>query len=97
MTDIAENGLFAVEKIKSKNYDLVLMDVKMPVMNGIEATISIRNMEDEYFKNIPIIGLTANAIPQQIRECINSGMNDCITKPINADELVNKISKYFNP
>ena len=83
--------------IKSKNYDLVLMDVKMPVMNGIEATISIRNMEDEYFKNIPIIGLTANAIPQQIRECINSGMNDCITKPINADELVNKISKYFNP
>lgn len=94
-TDIAENGLFAIEKLKSKNYDLVLMDVKMPVMNGIEATTKIRAMEENYFREIPIIGLTANAIPQQIAECISVGMNDCITKPINADELVHKISKFF--
>lgn len=95
VTDIAENGLFAIEKIKSKNYDLILMDVKMPVMNGIEATQSIRDMDDPYFQGIPILGLTANAIAQQIDECLKCGMNDCITKPIDANELVAKIAKYF--
>jgi len=94
-TELAENGSVAVEKIQSKNFDLILMDVKMPVMNGLEATVRIRSMEDIYYRNIPIIGLTANAIPQQISECLAAGMNECITKPINADELALKISKYF--
>lgn len=94
-TDVAENGLIAVEKIKENTYDLVLMDVKMPVMNGIDATRKIRSMEGEYFRNLPIAGLTANAIPQQIALCIESGMDDCITKPIHADELVLKISKLI--
>ena len=94
-TDVAENGLVAVEKIKDKKYDLVLMDVKMPVMNGIDATRKIRSMEGEYFQKLPIAGLTANAIPQQIALCLESGMDECITKPINADELVLKISKLI--
>ena len=95
-TDVAENGLIAIEKIKEKKYDLVLMDVKMPVMNGIDATQKIRSMEGEYFRNLPIVGLTANAIPQQIALCLESGMDECITKPIDADELVFKISKLIH-
>jgi len=92
-TDIAENGQIALEKVNENIYDLVLMDVKMPVMNGIEATQKIRSLTDEYFKNLPIIGLTANAIDQQIQLCLDAGMNDCITKPINADDMVEKIFK----
>jgi signal transduction histidine kinase/CheY-like chemotaxis protein/ligand-binding sensor domain-containing protein len=95
-TDVAENGQIAVEKVLEKTYDLVLMDVKMPVMNGIEATKKIRSMDGEYFKKLPIAGLTANAIPQQIALCIEAGMDECITKPINADELVYKISKLID-
>ena len=95
-TEVAENGQIAVEKVMEKTYDLVLMDVKMPVMNGIEATKKIRSMDGEYFKKLPIAGLTANAIPQQIDLCIQAGMNECITKPINADELVYKISKLID-
>jgi signal transduction histidine kinase/CheY-like chemotaxis protein/ligand-binding sensor domain-containing protein len=95
-TDVAENGLIAVEKIKEKTYDLVLMDVKMPVMNGIEATKKIRSMDGEYYRKLPIAGLTANAIPQQIALCLEAGMGECITKPINADELVYKISKLID-
>nr|HMU06075.1 response regulator [Saprospiraceae bacterium] len=85
-----------VEKVKEKTYDLVLMDVKMPIMNGIDATKKIRSMEGDYFKKLPIAGLTANAIPQQIALCLESGMDECITKPINADELVYKISKLID-
>jgi CheY-like chemotaxis protein len=95
-TDVAENGLIALEKIKEKTYDLVLMDVKMPVMNGIEATKKIRSMDGEYYRKLPIAGLTANAIPQQIALCLEAGMDECITKPINADELVYKISKLID-
>jgi signal transduction histidine kinase/CheY-like chemotaxis protein/ligand-binding sensor domain-containing protein len=95
-TDVAENGQIAIEKIMENTYDLVLMDVKMPVMNGIEATKKIRSMDGEYFKKLPIAGLTANATPQQIALCIESGMDECITKPINADELVYKISKLID-
>jgi two-component system, sensor histidine kinase and response regulator len=95
-TEVAENGQIAVEKVMEKTYDLVLMDVKMPVMNGIEATKKIRSLDGEYFKKLPIAGLTANAIPQQIDLCIQAGMNECITKPINADELVYKISKLID-
>jgi len=95
-TDVAENGQIAVEKVLEKTYDLVLMDVKMPVMNGIEATKKIRSMDGVYFRKLPIAGLTANAIPQQIALCIEAGMDECITKPINADELVYKISKLID-
>lgn len=93
--DIAENGQVAIDKINSNTYHLVLMDVKMPVMSGIDATKIIRSTEDEKIKNIPILGLTASAIPQQIELCLTAGMNDVITKPINEIELVQKISKIF--
>jgi CheY-like chemotaxis protein/two-component sensor histidine kinase len=85
--DWTENGEIALAKIKNKTYDIVLMDVKMPVMNGLEATQKIRMMSDPYFKNVPILGLTASVIPAQIRECIQIGMNDCVTKPLDFQKL----------
>ncbi|MBK9256652.1 MAG: response regulator [Saprospiraceae bacterium] len=93
----AENGQVALEKIKNSDFDIVLMDVRMPVMDGIEATRILRNAHSEQYRNIPIIGLTANAIPQQIQECLDAGMNECVTKPIHAPELISKLSKILNP
>jgi CheY-like chemotaxis protein len=92
--EIAENGKLALEKIESKDFNLVLMDIKMPVMDGLEATKLIREMSDKYFKAVPILGLSANAIPQQIQEEKDMGMNDCITKPIYLPELLGAIEKF---
>ncbi|MEZ5023342.1 MAG: ATP-binding protein [Chitinophagales bacterium] len=92
----ANNGKEALDKIENKSYDLVLMDIKMPIMDGLEATQLIRAKGENYYKNIPILGLTANAIPQQIEACFNAGMNECVTKPINIDELTNKISAVMS-
>ncbi|MEZ4954373.1 MAG: ATP-binding protein, partial [Saprospiraceae bacterium] len=88
--EIANNGQVALEKINQTHYDLILMDVKMPVMDGYEATRSIRKLEGEKAA-IPILGLTANAIPEQLAKCWEAGMNDAITKPINSEELLEKI------
>jgi len=93
IVDTAENGKIAIEKIQSNGYDLILMDVKMPVMDGIEATKWIRNANGATFQNIPVLGLTANAIPEQLEECFAAGMNDYLTKPVNASELFDKIIK----
>jgi signal transduction histidine kinase/CheY-like chemotaxis protein/ligand-binding sensor domain-containing protein len=95
-TEIANNGSVALEKLQqSREYDLVLMDVKMPVMDGLEATGHIRTLKGDYYKQLPIIGLTASAIPQQVQACLDAGMNDCVTKPINPEELIYKISKHL--
>lgn len=92
---IAENGQIALEKLDKDHFDLVLMDVKMPVMDGLEATRRIRIKKDDNGK-LPILGLTANAIPQQIAACLEAGMNDCVTKPIDPRELLEKISKVMH-
>ncbi len=89
--DVADNGKIALEKLESNNYDLILMDVKMPVMDGFEATSAIRKMKNEKRK-IPILALTANAVPEQLEKCKAVGMNDIVTKPINGDELFEKMS-----
>ncbi|MDF1694442.1 MAG: ATP-binding protein [Saprospiraceae bacterium] len=94
--DSAENGKIAINKIKTKSYDIVLMDVKMPIMDGIESTKKIREMGESYFKTVPILGLTASAIPQQIKECIDAGMNDCATKPIVKEELFAAMKKLLS-
>jgi len=86
--DVAENGLEAIEKIKNGHYDLVLMDMEMPEMNGYEATIVLRN---ELHNPIPIIAMTAHAMAGEIEKCLNLGMNDYISKPINAKLLFEKI------
>jgi PAS domain S-box-containing protein len=91
--DIAENGFVAVEKIKNEDYDIVLMDVQMPVMDGFEATKAIRASATP--KNqVPIIALTANATPKDIEQCLASGMNDCIPKPFTPEDLYNKLVRF---
>ncbi len=89
--DIAENGLVAIEKIKYNSYDVVLMDVQMPVMDGYEATRGIRLM-DAPMCNTPIVALTANATKSDIERCLASGMNDYLPKPFTPDDLFRKIT-----
>jgi CheY-like chemotaxis protein/HPt (histidine-containing phosphotransfer) domain-containing protein len=86
--EVVLNGREAVDKIKMHHFDLVLMDIQMPVMNGQEATALIRN---ELKNNIPIIALTANAKPGEKKKCLQLGMNDYVSKPIDADNLFNAI------
>jgi CheY-like chemotaxis protein len=87
--DLCKSGVAAIEAVKSKDYDMVLMDHKMPDMGGIEAAQRIRKMGDidKYFKELPIIALTANAISGTREIFINSGFNDFISKPIDTVKL----------
>jgi CheY-like chemotaxis protein len=93
--DFAENGLQAVEKITTnKNYDVVLMDVYMPEMGGIEATQIIRAMDEPYFKRLPIIALTASMLSSERGLIVDAGMNDYILKPFDPKGLFEKLSAY---
>jgi len=83
-----ENGSEAIEKLKEGPFDIILMDMEMPVMNGYEATSMIRN---EMKNNIPIIAMTAHAMAGEKEKCLSLGMNDYISKPINASLLFEKI------
>ncbi len=85
-TDIAENGLIAIEKLKSNSYDVILMDVQMPVMDGYEATKAIRMMPHP-MGSIPIIALTANATKIDVEKCLQAGMNDYLSKPFTPEDL----------
>lgn len=91
--DLAENGAVAVERVKQNSYDLVLMDIEMPVMNGYEATQKIRQ---DVNSHVPIIAMTAHALSGEREKCLNAGMNDYLTKPINVEELFNKIRNSTN-
>ena len=84
--DIAENGAVAIEKIRAYIYDLILMDLQMPVMNGFDATLKIREKSQ-----IPIIALTATATKQEADKCFEMGMNDYMSKPFKPQELYLKI------
>jgi PAS domain S-box-containing protein len=93
--EFAENGVDAVEKVTTKaNYDVVLMDIHMPLMGGLEATGVIRAKEEDYFKNLPIIALTASMLSNQLGEIKESGMNDYILKPFDPKNLYEKLSRY---
>lgn len=92
---IAVNGKEAVEKVKTTAYDLILMDIQMPEMDGIEATEIIRKMDDASIANIPIIALTANALKGDNHRYFQAGMNDYITKPYTEEKLYAVISKYL--
>ncbi len=93
--DTAENGLICLEKIRSKKYALVLMDLQMPEMDGYEATSRIRSENDPYFKELPILALTAAAIVEAKRKVSEVGMNDFVTKPFNPTEFKQKLIKYL--
>ena len=96
MVDTAENGAEAVKKIKNSNpgdYDLVLMDVQMPVMNGYEATRQIRTLNDPVLAGITIIAMTANAFDEDRKKAQECGMDGFLTKPIVIEELIGVLQK----
>ena len=91
LVDIAENGAVAVEKVKNSapgTYDLVLMDIQMPVMNGYEATEQIRALEDPALAQIRILAMTANAFDEDRKQALKCGMDGFLSKPIVMEELI---------
>jgi len=91
--NIANNGAEAITSIMRETYDIILMDVQMPVMNGYEASLKIREMERDSESHIRIIGLTANAMSGDREKCLQAGMDDYITKPVHMKDLINAIEK----
>ena len=85
---VAENGKIGIEKLKEENFDIILMDMEMPVMNGYEATTIIRK---ELKIDIPIIAMTANTMAGEKEKCLQLGMNDYVPKPLDADLLYEKM------
>ena len=92
---VAENGKVALEKLKDQLFDLILMDVKMPVMDGYETTRIIRQADSPALNSIPIIALTANVTTAHMQKCRDVGMNGIITKPIESQELLLKIQQLL--
>jgi len=93
---IAENGLIAIEKLQQQAFQLILMDMQMPVMDGIEATQRIRAGEaGEVGRHIPIIAMTANAFNTDREQCLAAGMQDFVSKPFQKTTLLATISKYL--
>lgn len=86
--DVVENGELAVEKFKSENYDLILMDVQMPEMNGFEATRKIRALEEGKGNRIPIIAMTASLLKSEVDNCYDAGMDNYIPKPYQPEDLI---------
>jgi CheY-like chemotaxis protein len=95
--DCARNGAEAVEMVTASpdRYDAVLMDVQMPKMDGLEATRLIRTLTAKRLKKLPIIAMTAHVFKSDIEECLAAGMNDHIGKPIDIDDVMKKLNKYF--
>ena len=95
-TERAVNGLEAVERMKNARkgeFDLIFMDIQMPVMNGIEATKQIRTLEDPWARQIPIIAMTADAFSENVAECFEAGMNGHIAKPIDMKIVLKEIRR----
>jgi len=90
--DLVKNGQEAIEAANKKDYGLILMDMQMPVMDGLEATRIIRST---VVKQPVIIALTANTMPGDEEECINAGMNDYVAKPIKLEDLTGKLERWF--
>lgn len=89
-----DNGFKAVERSAAEHFDLILMDCQMPVMDGFDATSRIRQREYELDTRIPVIALTANAMSKDRQRCIDSGMDDYVSKPFMPEELVRVINQW---
>ena len=95
VVDLAGNGRIAVEKVRTNNYDIVLMDVQMPEMDGLEATVEIR--KDSHYQNLPIVAMTASVLQGDRDKCMEAGMNDYVAKPIEPDKLWEALLKWIKP
>jgi len=96
VVETVEDGLLAVEAMKTSTYDLIFMDMRMPNMDGLEATRKIRTLSNVP-KDLPIIALTANAFDDDRNACFDSGMNDFMTKPVSAEELSEMVTQWAGP
>jgi CheY-like chemotaxis protein/two-component sensor histidine kinase len=95
--DSAENGKKALEAFRNDpwKYDIILMDIHMPEMDGYEATGAIRALDIPRAKDIPIVAMTANVFREDVERCLAAGMNDHIGKPVDVDEIIEKLLKYI--
>ena len=98
VVDCASNGLEAVAAVRSEKYALVLMDVQMPMMDGLEATCEIRNMTDDMANpaDLPILAMTANTFEEDRRNCFEAGMNDFVGKPVVPDDLFTRVAEWLS-
>ncbi len=90
----AKNGEQVLQKLENEYFDVILMDINMPVMDGIECAREIRALADEKKANIPIIAITGNARNYTLEDFKNVGINEYVPKPLNFDNLVNMVKKY---
>jgi CheY-like chemotaxis protein len=97
VVDTAENGREAVAMVRSTTYDLVLMDIQMPEMNGLEATRLIRSMPNSTAssKDVPILAMTASVFSEDRHDCMEAGMNDFVAKPVKPENLLSSIAKWL--
>ncbi|MDX9929529.1 MAG: response regulator [Bacteroidales bacterium] len=95
LIDTASNGKEALDKIASANYDVILMDIQMPVMDGLVAAEKIRGLEKSTGRHVPIIAITANAMLGDKERCLSAGMDDYISKPFQPGMLLEKIRKFL--
>lgn len=94
--ETADNGLEAVQILEKNNFDVVLMDLSMPVMDGAEATLRIRQSVNDLNKHIPIIFVTTNDYDHERARCMKNGGNDYLIKPVEIDELLKSIDIQLN-
>lgn len=92
--DVADDGQEGYDKYLSHNYDLIFMDVQMPVKDGYQCTGMIREHEEKTGTHIPIVAVTANALEGDREKCIDSGMDDYISKPVKSELLEEMIKQY---
>jgi two-component system sensor histidine kinase/response regulator len=95
VVEVADNGQIALDKVQSGQWDLVFMDMHMPVMDGVTATERIRAMPG--FERLPIVAMTANAMEQDRRKCLDSGMNDFLIKPIDPEDMWSILLRWVRP
>ena len=92
--DSAKNGKQVLQKLENEYFDVILMDINMPTMDGIECAREIRALPDEKKANIPIIAITGNARNYTLEDFKSVGINEYVPKPLNFDNLVNMVKKY---
>ncbi len=93
--DVVSNGKEALDLVQQNHYDLVFMDHYMPVMDGVEATRRIRSLEGDYYKNLPILALTADAVQGVKEEFLAAGMNDFVSKPIAMKDITSALTRWI--
>ncbi|MDH5603379.1 MAG: response regulator [Cyclobacteriaceae bacterium] len=94
--NVASNGIEALDMLKTKSYDFVLMDINMPLQDGLDTVRWVRDLEDPYFKELPIFAVTNYDTEAHKKEILSMGMNEHLGKPPDVAELKSLIEKYYN-